>query len=215
MHEPAPDDAAELGLRARQAQVVRDAALDAVVDLLEDGDLDSVDDISMPDVAHAAGVSLRTLYRYFPTREALLSEAGTRVQTRLALPTAVDGPDDIASTFWAASARLAEHPKLARALLRTATGRALHASNRSARVEAIHEALGQLTAGLPAARARQVAGVITHLCSSTAWVSISDESHVSAHDARSGVVWALTTLLDAVRLEATAPTPSPTRRKRP
>jgi AcrR family transcriptional regulator len=213
MPASAPDDTADLGLRARQAQVVRDAVLEAVVDLLEAGDLDGIDDISMPDVARAAGVSLRTLYRYFPTRDALLTEAATRVRSRLALPTAVDGPDDIPATFWAASARLAEHPKLARALLRTATGRALHAPNRSVRVEAIHEALSQLTAGLPAARARQVAGVITHLCSSTAWVSISDESHVSAHDARSGVLWALTTLLDAVRVEATTATSSTTRRK--
>jgi hypothetical protein len=62
-------------------------------------------------------------------------------------------------------------------------------------------ALVRTTAGLPAAHARQVAGVITHLCSSTAWVSVSDESHLTAADARSGVRWALTVLLDALPAE--------------
>lgn len=207
MSEGAPQVAAATGLRARQARLARDAALDAVVELLEHGELEDIDDVAMPEVARAAGVSLRTLYRYFPTREALLRAAGARVQARLALPVEVDGPDDIAPSFWAASGRLAEHPRLARALVRTATGRATHAPTRSARVETIHAAIGQLTAELPPQRARQLAGVITHLCSSTAWVTISDESTLTAEDARSGVLWALTTLLDAVRAEANHPNP--------
>jgi len=214
MTERAEQGAASLGLRSRQAQLARDAALDAVVDLLENGDLDGVDDVAMPDVARTAGVSLRTLYRYFPTRDALLREAGARMQTRLALPIEIDGPDDIPSSFWSASARLAEHPKLARALVRTETGRAAHGRTRSARVDAIHAALGPLTDELPADQARQIAGVITHLCSSIAWVSISDESQLSTDDARAGVKWALTVLLDAIRAEASPPKSPASRRKK-
>lgn len=192
---------ASTGLRARQADLARSAALDAVIEVLEHGEFD---ELTMPQVAQAAGLSLRTLYRYFPSREELLHAAGAEIQARLALPIEAGAPEDIVTTFWAASARLARNPELARALVRTTAGRAAHAPTRNARVEAIHTALAPLTAGLPAARARQVAGVITHLCSSTAWVSISDESQVAAADARSGVRWALTVLLDALRTEQTA-----------
>jgi AcrR family transcriptional regulator len=185
-------------LRTRQAEVARTAALDAVIAALAHGELD---ELTMPQVAQAAGLSLRTLYRYFPSREELLHAAGAEIQARLALPIEVATPEDIVTTFWAASGRLARSPELARALVRTTAGRAAHASTRSARVEAIQAALAPLTAGLPATRARQVAGVITHLCSSTAWVSISDESQLAAADARSGVRWALTVLLDALGTE--------------
>lgn len=202
--------ASPVSLRARQAQVARDAALDAVVDLLERGELADIGDLSMPEVARAAGVSLRTLYRYFPTREALLAEAGGRIQARLGLPIGVGGPDDIPASFWSASGRLAERPRLARALLRTAAGRSAHAPNRSARVQAIHDAIAPLTSTLPPARARQVAGVIAHLCSSAAWVTISAESSLSADDARRGVRWALEILLDALGAEAAGPDRSTT-----
>lgn len=186
----------EDSLRVRQAELAREAVLDATVRLLEDSE--DVDALAMPEVAQAAGLSLRTLYRYFPTRDELLREAGARVQAELGLPVTVQSPGDIPKSFWSASGRLARRPKLARALVRSSAGRAAHSQTRNARVEAIHAALGEATTGLPPDQARQIAGVITHLCSSTAWVSIADESHLSATDARRGVLWALETLLAAL-----------------
>jgi len=196
------------GLRARQAELARTAVLDAVIEALEHGELD---ELTMPQVAKAAGLSLRTLYRYFPSREELLHAAGAEIQARLALPIGIGAPEDIVTTFWSASERLAHAPELARALVRTTAGRAAHAPTRSARVEAIHAALEPLVDDLPGDRARQVAGVIAHLCSSTAWVTISDESHLDPVDARQGVRWALTVLLDALRAEQSTTTEEKTR----
>lgn len=183
-------------LRERRAQLARDEAVEATVRLLEESD--DADAVSMAGVAAAAGLSLRTLYRYFPTRDALLREAGARVQGELALPIAVRSAAEIPASFWAASARLAKRPQLARALVRSTAGRAAHQDTRGARVEAIRTALNESVADLPPERAQQIAGVIAHLCSSTAWVSIADESHLSATDARRGVRWALETLLAAL-----------------
>lgn len=47
-----------MSLRRKQRQVGYDAALDAVVDLIEQS---ALSDLSMPDVARAAGISLRTV----------------------------------------------------------------------------------------------------------------------------------------------------------
>src|SRR5689334_8550831 len=108
-------------LRERQAQQVREAVLDAVLNHLETRD---IDDVVMAEIAATAGVSLRTLYRYFPDRAALLSAAGEHVAASLGLPVAIDGPDQIAASFGDAAKRLAARPQLVRALVRTTAGRA-------------------------------------------------------------------------------------------
>src|SRR3954451_582951 len=79
-------------LRERQAEQVRVAVLDAVVAQLEER---SVDDIAMADVAAEAGISLRTLYRYFPDRAALLHAAGEHVYSDLGINYEISGPDGI------------------------------------------------------------------------------------------------------------------------
>ena len=70
-------------LRERQAEQVRTAILEATAGLL---DTAAVGDISMSDVAAAAGLSLRTLYRYFPDRSELLQAAGEHVYSALGVP---------------------------------------------------------------------------------------------------------------------------------
>ena len=56
-------------LRDQQADLTRDLIVRAFQELLR---TDHPDAITYPQVAEAAGVSLRTVYRYFPTRADLL-----------------------------------------------------------------------------------------------------------------------------------------------
>src|SRR3954471_4794240 len=56
-------------LRDQQADLTRDLIMRAFQGLLQN---DHPDAITFPQVAEAAGVSLRTVYRYFPTRADLL-----------------------------------------------------------------------------------------------------------------------------------------------
>src|SRR5690348_79238 len=101
-------------LRDRQAALARTAIFEALVTHLESGD---ADDLSMEELAREAGVSRRTLYRYFPTRAELLAAAGEWIRDeRLQLPVEI-GDEGIAASFRAASTRLGKHPRLARALL--------------------------------------------------------------------------------------------------
>src|SRR5690242_21166698 len=62
-----------IGLREEHATATRERILAAVAELIEQGDLD---ELTMPAVAEASGVSLRTVYRYYPTREELLEASG-------------------------------------------------------------------------------------------------------------------------------------------
>jgi AcrR family transcriptional regulator len=183
-------------LRERQAEQVRRAVLDAVVAQLEDK---AVDDISMGDVAAAAGVSLRTLYRYFPDRASLLNAAGERLYGSLGVPYDIAGPDDVSASFLEAARRLSTRPALTRALVQTTAGRAARSGLRRQRVAAIRTALKPLTDGLDPDTGRRATAVIAHLCSAASWVAISDDSGLDDADAQQAAAWAIDTLIAALR----------------
>jgi AcrR family transcriptional regulator len=195
-------------LRERQAEQIRTTILEAVIRELETR---PVDDLSMGDVAEAAGISLRTLYRYFPDRPSLLGEAGQHVVDSLNLPIEVHGPDAISSSFLDAARRFSTRPQLARALVQTAAGRAARSSARSQRSEAVGEALRSLTDGLDPRTARRAAAVISHLCSLQSWVSIANDTGLDDEEAQAAVAWAIDTLVAALESNR-PPTPRQDRR---
>lgn len=196
-------------LRERQAQQVRVAVLEAVIDELETR---AVDDVSMADLASSAGISLRTLYRYFPDRSSLLHAAGEHLYGSLGVPFDIAGPEDISCSLLEAARRLSTRPELTRALVRSTAGRATRSAVRGQRVDAIGAALKPVTDGLDADTARWATAVIAHLCSAASWVIIADESDLDEAEAQQAVAWAIDALI-ATLPDATR-TP-PRRRKRP
>lgn len=175
-------------LQDRRAALGRDAVLEALVKHLEAGDADAV---SMEDLAREAGVSRRTLYRYFPARADLIAAAGDFVRGRVLNTETAIGPGGIAATFRAGVARAEAHPRLARALLATESGRAVRGSFRKGRVEAIRGEVKALAPHLPRREAERAAALLTHLCSLNAWVSLQDESGLSPERAQEAILWAI------------------------
>ena len=185
-------------LRDRQAAVIREAILDALAARL---DHDNPDDVAMPQVAADAGISLRTLYRYFPTRDAMFDAVGDHVVARLGMPREIDGADDIAPVFLESARIGAKSPELVRAMLWTRLGRRARSPHRRRRVASITAALAEVTSHLPAAEARRREAAIVYLCSLPAWITVSEECELSAEDARRGIAWAIDTLVGALRQE--------------
>jgi len=183
-------------LRERQAEQVRTAVLEATIAALETR---GGDDLSMADLAQAAGISLRTLYRYFPDRAALLQAAGERLYAELGVEFEIAAPEDIAASFREASRRLSARPKLVRALVRSRAGQVARSGVRSQRVEAIRAALQPLAGEADPELARGVAAVITHLCSAAAWVAVADESGLGDAEAQAAVGRAIDVLVEALR----------------
>jgi AcrR family transcriptional regulator len=188
-------------LRERQAAVVRDAILDALADLLETTD---PDDVALPQVAADAGVSTRTLYRYFATRDELFAAAGDHIVARLGLRTEITGPEEISSDFLRAAAEGARHPQLMKSMLHSSLGRRARSAHRARRVQGIMTALAEITSHLEPGEARRRGGAIAYLCSLSAWVTISEETGLSAEDAQQGVAWALDVLVADLRAENTS-----------
>jgi AcrR family transcriptional regulator len=196
----------EAPLRERQAQQVRAAILDAAISELEDR---ASDDVSMADVAQAAGISLRTVYRYYPDRLSLLRAVGEHVYGTLGVPFDIAGPDDISASFLDAAARLSMRPQLARALVQTTAGRTVRSAVRGDRVDSVRAALKPLTDGLDADTARRATAVITHLCSAASWVIVAGESGLDDADAQQAVSWAIDALIKSLKQSAR---PTATRR---
>jgi AcrR family transcriptional regulator len=78
-------------LRERQRVATRDQIIQAVHEVLID---EHPATLSMPQVAERAGMSLRTLYRYFPTKEALIDAASSSFETPASV---VGGRIDVAT----------------------------------------------------------------------------------------------------------------------
>lgn len=185
-----------MALREKQAKQVRIAVLEAVIAKLES---EAPDDVSMADIAQSAGISLRTLYRYFPDRASLLQSAGEHLYNSLGVPVAIAEPEDIARSFGEAARRLAARPRLTRALVRTGAGQVARSAMRKQRVQAIRAALKPATSGLDTDLVRRATALITHLCSATSWVSIADENGLSDADAQAAVSWGIDALIGTLR----------------
>jgi AcrR family transcriptional regulator len=199
-HTRATMDASPLRppLREAQAEQVRAAILDALVLRL---DHEAPEDVSIDDLARDAGVSRRTLYRYFASRTALLAAAEERIVARLRLPTDFASPEQISAGFREGSHRLEQHPTLARALRQTAASR-LRPPLRARRIEALARTLEPLTRNFDDSEAQRIVAVIAYLCSANAWVTIGDESGLESEEIRLAVSWAIETLLADVRSRA-------------
>jgi AcrR family transcriptional regulator len=184
-------------LRDRQAWLAREAILEALRERLEREEPEA---ISMGDLADSAGVSRRTLYRYFPSRDELFAAAGEWIYGRLGITTEISGgADAIAPSFDDASRRFEKHPRLVRALLRSTVGRAVRSPLREQRVRAIETALAEVTEGLSPRDAAHAAALIAHLCSSATWVALQDDEGLSARGSRAAIRWAIQTLVGDLR----------------
>lgn len=179
--------------------------LDAAVAELESK---AADDVSMAGIAETAGVSLRTLYRYFPDRASLLQAAGEHLYASLGVPFEISGPETISASLLDAAKRLSTRPELTRALVRTSAGRATRTPVRGRRVEAIRAALHPVTEGLDEDTARWVTAVIAHLCSAASWVFIADDQGLEDDDAQLAVAWAIDFLVSSLQHGPTTPAPA-------
>jgi AcrR family transcriptional regulator len=183
-------------LRERRASAAREAVLDVLLARVQG---DGFSDIAMEDLARAAGISRRTLYRMFPTREALLAAAGQRFAETVGMPQEIGGPEQLSATFREGSRLMERRADLARALYRSPTGRGIRAGQRSRRLQVIGSALRPLTDKLEKDEARRVTAVIAFLISSNTWITIQDESGLDGDEIRLGVSWAIDVLVDDLK----------------
>src|SRR5207302_7947373 len=102
-----------VSLREQHALATRERILGAVADLLE---AERAEELTVPAVAEASGVSLRTIYRHYPTRDELLEAAGRWIGDELFQHRYPRDLDEVADLYEAGCRDFDERPGLVRAM---------------------------------------------------------------------------------------------------
>lgn len=186
----------QVTLREEHAEAVRVRILEAVSRLLEAG---AAQDLTMPSVAAAAGVSLRTVYRYYPTREQLLEAAGRWIGDELFRHPLPASLDEAAELFRTGCADFDERPGLVRALALSQLGREVRAYRRTERVGAIRAALHAEVGGLPEDELRRAEALLGYLHNMLAYTTLREENGLSGEQIGEAVAWGMRTLVAELR----------------
>lgn len=174
----------------------RERILAALAEVVLDGGLP---DFSVQGVADRCGISHRTVYRHFPTRESMLdglveqmAEAMAAAGGAAEVETVDDLPPAVARNF----ALFTDHEALAKAAVRFSVGTATENEDRRERTDAVATAVGAL--GLDDADAHVVTGLLRHLSSSRTWLLLR-EAGLDGDETTTAAAWAIATLVDAIR----------------
>ena len=185
-----------VGLREQYAAATRERILSAVADLVERGELE---ELTVPAVAEASGVSLRTIYRYYPTREDLMEAAGRWIGDELLRHPYPRDLDEVADLFEAGCRDFDERPGLARALALSQLGQRVRGYRRRERLEAIGRALREEVGGVDEQELRHAEAVLAYLHNIVAYTVLREECGMSGEEIGRAIAWAIRTLVEDLR----------------
>ena len=179
-------------LRQQYAAQTRTRILDAAIDGLKEGDLEG---LTIAKVAADAGVTERTVYRHFKTREDLIKAVWPRMGARLGIP----GLPQTVEALLAAPARI--YPRFdaeagaVRASMYSQAGREIRATANPARHQAMTSLVAQARPELDETARRRRAAVIQIIGSSHGWACFKDYWGMDTQEAARAAQEAIAILL--------------------
>src|SRR3954451_25218090 len=180
-----------VSLRDENAAAARERILSAVAELIERGE---PEELTMPEVAEASGISLRTIYRYYPTREALIEAAGRWIGKELMRHPYPRTLDEVADMFEAGCPDFDNRPGLVRALALSQLGRRVRGYRRRERLGAISRALRDELPAAPQAELRRAEAVLAYLHNMLAYTTLREENGLDGAEIGRAIGWAIRTL---------------------
>lgn len=183
-------------LREQHAETARQRILAAVAELVERGD---AAELTMAEVAGTSGISLRTVYRYYPTREQLLEAAARWIGGELLRQPYPSSLDDVADSFEDDCRVFDEQPGLVRALALSQLGRQVRGYRRGERTDAIRQALRDEVGDLSEPELRHGEAILSYLHSMLAYTTLREEHGLAGEEIGTALGWAIRTLVDDLR----------------
>ncbi len=183
--------------REQQAAQTRDSILDAVVQVLAGG----LADLSVPAIAREAGLSVRTIYRHFPTKRDLLIALGGHMDQRMGyqfepLPRS---PQDLAQTVRDAYRQADTLSAQIQAAYATGLGQEIRRErDMPIKLRVFTDALAPVLGSLQPDDQRHLVHLVTVLISRYTLHRFKADLGLSADEAAETVVWALQTLIQAL-----------------
>jgi AcrR family transcriptional regulator len=182
--------------REELATLTNTRAMEAVAALLREGD-----DVTFDLLSRASGIPVRTLYRYFETKEALFAAFWPWLNTTIDVPDRPHGVKELIAHIPQLFDAFDRAEPLVRAMLHHPLGRDVRLANAEARREKFATALSEVTRGMPAAEAQQLLAAVTALCSASGWESMRDNWGLSGSAAAEAAQWAVQALIKQARAE--------------
>jgi AcrR family transcriptional regulator len=186
-------------LQAARLQLVRERVMEGVASLLAAGD-----DLTFAKVAKAAGVPERTVYRHFPTREALLTEvfhwANRRLEFEGDRPVDVEGATRLVRRVFPSFDEIAP---VIRELLLAPEGLAARLSDNDQRRRAALSLVRAESPGLDRATTRRVAATVQLLTAASTWQVLRDYWDMDGKEAAETAALAIELVVEAARARAT------------
>jgi AcrR family transcriptional regulator len=176
--------------RKAQAAQTRALILDAVIAALA-----KQEELSVPALANAAGVSVPTVYRHFPTREALIDATQEAIGGRFHRPEWPESPDDLGARVAERFAWFEANGIMIRAILSSPLGREVLASVQRRRERVNTRSMQARVSHLEETRARAVIAIVSMLDDAHTWRQLRDAWRIRAEDATWAARWAMQTLL--------------------
>jgi AcrR family transcriptional regulator len=183
-------------LRDQQAEFTKQLLLEAARKVISETD---PEDFTMQKVAQEAGVSHRTVYRYFPNRQALIDEFSEWLETRFQNKELQSMTlDDIQELTYLAFRRFDRNAAYFEAAARLSGG-SLRPSNQEERTALIREAFDQEFPDMDPAAADESFAVIRLLIGLQTWYELRDRFKLGDGETAEAVSWAVGVLFDALK----------------
>ena len=187
-----------MDLRERQRVATREQIIEAVHQVLVE---EHPSTLSMPRVAERAGTSLRTLYRYFPTKEALVDAASESFEVPSdAVPggVTVASASDYLKASWTGFTRSIA---AVRAQHLAPAGRTLRHRRTSRNRRAVRTILDDEGLGLAEKDMTKLVDLVVALVSSSMYLEMVDRLGHRDEDAAELAAWTISAVVDRARRE--------------
>lgn len=188
---PAPRSYAS-PLRERQMKETKEAIFRAVTEQLADHGLA---EFHIPGLAEAAGVSVRTVYRYFPTKDALLDAFAEWLDNQVGTPTMPTNLDQLVEGVELVFSGFDQNEDVIRSQWATPQGRAIREKGRIRRLAGIQAAVKASIPHLSPREQQRATAALSLLHSSRTWQALRDDFGMDGREAAKVVAWALRTLV--------------------
>jgi AcrR family transcriptional regulator len=183
-------------LRAEQKERTHERILEAAAEqLLHEG----LEELSLPRAAKRAHVSVPTVYRHFPTQEALMRELTEWVGRRININEVPENVDEFTEWVPRLFAHWDENEALIRARLLSAVHRQIHRDTGYRKDEAIEKAMEEVTTHLDPLDARRACALVRLLVSGAAWEMMRDSWDLTGEQAGEALAWAISVLIAELR----------------
>lgn len=187
-----------MDIREQHRAATREQIIEAVHDVLTE---ESPATLSMPRVAARAGTSLRTLYRYFPTKEALIDAASQSFEVSPAQVGGRIGLDNVAEYLRIQWSQFTNSVAAVRAQHMTPAGRAMRDRRLSRQRAGVRAALVDEHVDMPEHELDLLTDLVVATLSSSMYLELVDRLGHTEDEAAGLAAFAVNAIVDHAKHE--------------